>query len=83
MLFNFLADTKPEIEHLLPEQISLQSFDVDFEAAIWIYLFPGFVIQGFAFHWTQAVFRKVLELGLQVNTIVLIDVSIGKRILLA
>ena len=28
--------------------------------------FPGFTIQGCIFHWTQAVYRKVQEIGLQV-----------------
>ncbi|XP_022297652.2 uncharacterized protein LOC111107015 [Crassostrea virginica] len=27
--------------------------------------FPGFTIQGCIFHWTQAVYRKVQEIGLQ------------------
>lgn len=40
--------------------------------------FPGFVSQGCAFHWTQAMFRK----GLQVSTIVLINVFMGKRMFL-
>lgn len=57
-----------QIDHLLPQQICLQGFVVDFEAAMWRAIqdrFPGFIIQGCAFHWTQAVFRKVQELGLQ------------------
>jgi hypothetical protein len=40
---------------------------VDFEAAIWTGLrqsFPEGNIQGCCFHWTQAVWRKVQELGL-------------------
>lgn len=57
------------VDHLLPDQIKLQSFVVDFEAALWRALqdrFPGYTIQGCVFHWTQAVYRKVQEFGLQV-----------------
>ncbi|XP_062597710.1 uncharacterized protein LOC134259125 [Saccostrea cucullata] len=56
------------IDHLLPDNISLHGFVVDFEAAIWRAVqerFPGYVIQGCVFHWTQAVYRKAQELGLQ------------------
>jgi len=41
---------------------------VDFEAAVWRAiqkLFPDAVIKGCVFHLTQAVWRKVQELGLQ------------------
>lgn len=47
------------VDHLLPDQIKLQSFVVDFEAALWRALqdrFPGYTIQGCVFHWTQAVY---------------------------
>lgn len=58
------------IDHQLPETIALEGFVADFEAALWKALkdrFPGTPIQGCVFHWTQAVFRKVQEHGLQVN----------------
>ncbi|XP_048750365.2 uncharacterized protein LOC125662230 [Ostrea edulis] len=56
------------IDRLLPRQISLQGFVVDFESAMWRAIqdrFPWAVIQGCVFHWTQALYRKVQELGLQ------------------
>ncbi|XP_062580148.1 uncharacterized protein LOC134242130 [Saccostrea cucullata] len=56
------------IDRKLPEHISLEGFVADFEAALWQALkerFPRMPIQGSAFHWTQAVFRKVQEHGLQ------------------
>ncbi|XP_006820186.1 uncharacterized protein LOC102808349 [Saccoglossus kowalevskii] len=49
--------------------LKLERVIVDFEAAIWkaIYsVFPDVAIQGCSFHWTQAVWRKVQHLGLQV-----------------
>ena len=58
------------IDRRLPEDISLQGFVADFEAALWLALkdrFPRMPIQGCVFHWTQAVFREVQEHGLQVN----------------
>jgi hypothetical protein len=42
---------------------------VDFEAGLWQAIrqsFPGYSIQGGAFHWAQAVFRKIQEHGLHV-----------------
>ncbi|XP_078326514.1 uncharacterized protein LOC144622949 isoform X1 [Crassostrea virginica] len=56
------------IDRLLPGEISLQGFVVDFESAVWGAIqdrFPWAVIQGCVFHWTQALYRKVQELGLQ------------------
>ncbi|XP_078326026.1 uncharacterized protein LOC144622863 [Crassostrea virginica] len=56
------------IDRRLPEDISLQGFVADFEAALWQAMkdrFPRMPIQGCVFHWTQAVFRKVQEHGLQ------------------
>ncbi|XP_065942058.1 uncharacterized protein [Magallana gigas] len=56
------------VDHLLLDQIKLQSFVVYFEAALWRALrdrFPAYTIQGCVFYWTQAVYRKVQELGLQ------------------
>lgn len=56
----------------LSERIALKGFVADLEAALWKAhkdKFPGTPIQGCqcVFHWTQAVFRKVQEHGLQVN----------------
>ena len=48
---------------------SVKSFVVDYEAGIWQGLRDVFdepVIKGCAFHFGQALFRKVQELGLQV-----------------
>ncbi|XP_078334484.1 uncharacterized protein LOC111132122 [Crassostrea virginica] len=56
------------IDRLLPAQIALQTCVVDFEAGVWRAIqdrFPGTVIQGCVFHWTQALYRKIQELGLQ------------------
>lgn len=42
---------------------------MDFEGAVWVAVcsvFPQAVIQGCAFNWTQAVWRKVQALGLSV-----------------
>ncbi|KAJ8310410.1 hypothetical protein KUTeg_012275 [Tegillarca granosa] len=56
------------VDHLLPEEISLQDFVADFESGLWLALkerFPRFPVQGCVFHWAQSVFRKVQEHGLQ------------------
>lgn len=58
------------IDRALPNEIKLEAFVTDFEAATWKALrerFSGYKIQGCLFHWEQAVFRKVQELGLQVS----------------
>lgn len=44
------------IKNLLPEEIRLQCVVADFESALWLH--------GCLFHWTQAVWRKVQEIGL-------------------
>lgn len=57
------------IDRSLPENIALHGFVCDFEAGLWRALrdrFPNYPIQGCVFHWSQAVFRKVQEHGLQV-----------------
>jgi transposase-like protein len=51
----------------------VKGFVADFEAALWQALkarFPRCPIQGCAFHWSQAVFRKVQEHGLQVKHVI-------------
>lgn len=51
---------------LLPTDIKVKTFVVDFEAALWRAieeLFPEKRLQGCVFHWTQAVFRHVQEYG--------------------
>ena len=58
---------------LLPVQPTVERYVCDFEAGIW----QGFrlvvdepEIHGCVFHWNQAVWRQVQQLGLQVNTFV-------------
>ncbi|XP_050393171.1 uncharacterized protein LOC126826808 isoform X1 [Patella vulgata] len=56
------------VDKMLPSQIALEGFVVDFEAGLWQALRRRFVdirIQGCVFHWTQAVFRKIQEKGFQ------------------
>lgn len=53
---------------LLPIQPAVKQITLDFEKAIWKALrsvLPTAKLQGCAFHWTQALWRKVQELGLQ------------------
>ena len=55
------------IRNLLPDEINLQCIFADFEAALWRaveQVFYDAQIQGFVFHWTQAIWRKVQDLGL-------------------
>jgi hypothetical protein len=54
---------------LIPGEPVVQSFVADFESGIWQGLrsvFNNPSISGCAFHWGQAVWRKVQEVGLQV-----------------
>lgn len=56
------------ILEILPAEPNVSSFVVDFEAGIWKALRSVFndpVIHGCAYHFTQALWRKVQELGLQ------------------
>ena len=55
------------VQNLLPDHIELQCVVADFESVLWRAVekvFPGVHIQGCVFHWTQAIWRKVQELGL-------------------
>ena len=52
----------------LPEDIKGEKVVLDFERATWKALrevLPDVSLQGCVFHWTQAVWRKVQEIGLQ------------------
>ena len=54
----------------LPAPPAVTKFTTDFEKAIWKALshyFPSVPIQGCAFHWRKAVFKRVKELGLQTS----------------
>ena len=56
--------------NLLDSHPAVERITIDFEAALWSVLrraFPTVKILGCAFHWTQAVWRKIQELGLQVS----------------
>ena len=55
---------------LLPVESEVSSFVVDFESGLWKAIqsiYQDAVIHGCAFHWGQAVWRKVQENGLQVT----------------
>ncbi|KAK3727606.1 hypothetical protein QZH41_012639 [Actinostola sp. cb2023] len=57
-----------EIISLLPRDPAVQQVTLDFEKAVWAALksvLPDVQLQGCVFHWTQAIWRKVQELGLQ------------------
>ena len=57
-----------EILELLPYAPRVKEVTTDFEAAVWgvfSEVLPSDKMKGCAFHWNQAVWRKVQELGLQ------------------
>ena len=54
---------------MLPVQPSVERFVADFEVGIWQdlrYVFDNPDIRGCVFHWSQALWRQVQQLGLQV-----------------
>ncbi|XP_067024035.1 uncharacterized protein [Acropora muricata] len=56
------------ILELLPVAHEVRQITIDFERAMWSVLrqlFPDVRIKGCVFHWTQALWRKIQELGLQ------------------
>ena len=58
------------VEDLVPGEISVKEIVVDFEASIWKAIpevFGDVKILGCNFHWGQAVWRHVQQLGLQVS----------------
>lgn len=57
-----------KIIELLPSKPAIKQVTIDFEKALWAAfrtVLPAISIMGCVFHWTQAVWRKVQELGLQ------------------
>ncbi|KAJ8299089.1 hypothetical protein KUTeg_023149 [Tegillarca granosa] len=71
---------------LLPRRATVQTAFADFEAAIWKSLretIPGIVIRGCNFHWTQAVWRQVQNLGLQTHYCEKVSVYKFVRLLMA
>lgn len=65
------SDYRKVFRHLLeilPSAPAVQQVTLDFERAVWRALrdvIPQAILQGCVFHWTQALWRKVQELGLQ------------------
>ncbi|KAH3887727.1 hypothetical protein DPMN_011746 [Dreissena polymorpha] len=68
-------DTKTEADYVavltaIKEKLNnpvVDNFVLDFKQAAWLAVrrvFPGVTIKGCVFHWTQAVWRKVQDLGL-------------------
>ena len=60
-VFNFLKALIPDM--------AVECMVMDFEAALWKAIrkvFPAVKCRGCCFHWTQAVWRKIQEVGLQV-----------------
>ena len=70
-LRNIRKTTKKElsaVKDLLPSVV-VKTVTIDFKqqcGVLFPLVFPGVAILGCCFHWTQAVWRKVQELGLQV-----------------
>ena len=65
----FIFQVFQAVLDLLPVVHAVKSFVVDFESGLWRSLqsiFTNPEIHGCAFHWGQAVWRKVQEFGLQV-----------------
>lgn len=57
-----------EILHILPPTLKVARAMLDFEKALWSAMravLPNVRLTGCMFHWKQAVFRKIQELGLQ------------------
>ncbi|KAH3702824.1 hypothetical protein DPMN_077850 [Dreissena polymorpha] len=52
---------------ILPEAPAVECFCMDFKIGLWHVLrqvFPGTVLKGCAFHWSQAVIKNMKEYGL-------------------
>ena len=57
------------LRKVLPDLINIKKMVMDFEIGLWSAvrsLFPAVELQGCAFHWTQAIWHKVQDLGLAV-----------------
>ena len=57
------------LRKVLPDLINIKKMVMDFEIGLWSAvrsLFPAVELQGCAFHWTQAIWRKTQDLGLAV-----------------
>lgn len=59
-----------KILELLPNPPAVHEVIADFESGLWKAVrsrLPDITIRGCAFHWAQAVWRKIQELGLAVR----------------
>lgn len=57
-------------KELLGDELSVQEITIDFEESVWRAIpdvLPNVYIRGCSFHWGQAVWRKIQEVGLQVS----------------
>ena len=57
-------------KELLGEELRVEEIIIDFEESVWRAIpdvLPNVCIRGCGFHWGQAVWRKIQELGLQVS----------------
>ena len=71
---------------LLPKSGVPDAIVMDYEAAIWSgvrKVFPNINIKGCSYHYTQAIYRKVQEIGLQVQYVSDLNVKIVCRQLMA
>lgn len=69
-VFCFYLQVLKALKNAMPSECAAKKMVLDFESGMWgavRSVFPDVDLQGCLFHWTQAVWRKVQNLGLQVG----------------